>query len=493
MGRAETEWKFDVDDHAALPTPPGIGVLGDRDLRLEAVYWDTTDLALLSWGATLRHRSASDGSELGWTLKLPGTGARGAVTRAEIRVDGGPDAPPPELLGLTSALTMRATLRPVATVITERRAIRLGAEVGAATVELVDDRVESTVGSQPGPTFRQVEVEIVDPSDEATVTSVLQALRVGGFDPSIERSKLARVLQAPRRVPYPVPKRLPKEATTGDFLAALIGSATRQLISNDPAVRIGEDPEGVHQARVATRRLRSDIKTFRRLMDPDEVESLRRELGWLGELLGGVRDGQVLVRNLGRFASEVAFSADGLTELNDRATGQVGFRRTLLMSALNGERYFALLARLARLAVAPPLREGRRSGKAAAPIVTRMAHRRWRRVEREVADLGSDPSDEDLHEFRKHVKQLRYAAQSIRLVGADSKRFVRALGRLQDALGEHHDAVVAMSWLSSEAPQLSPRAAFLAGQLHQVAQDQHRRLSRSWRSRWSDAAAIPFA
>ena len=88
-------------------------------------------------------------------------------------------------------------------------------------------------------------------------------------------------------------------------------------------VRIGEDPEGVHQARVATRRLRSHLRTFRKLLEPEWAEPLRDELGWLGDELGGVRDADVL---LDRLKSRIA-ALDDDDRVAAGAAGQSADRR----------------------------------------------------------------------------------------------------------------------------------------------------------------------
>ena len=70
-------------------------------------------------------------------------------------------------------------------------------------------------------------------------------------------------------------------------------------------IRIGEDPEGVHQARVATRRLRSDLRTFGPVLDERWSEDLRAELRWLGAALGKVRDADVLTELLRSASTEL--------------------------------------------------------------------------------------------------------------------------------------------------------------------------------------------
>ena len=87
-------------------------------------------------------------------------------------------------------------------------------------------------------------------------------------------------------------------STPTDVVRAAIARSTARLLAHDPGVRLGDDPEDVHQARVATRRMRSDLRTFRRVLDEDWDESMRDELKWLGGLLGAVRDTDVLLDRL---------------------------------------------------------------------------------------------------------------------------------------------------------------------------------------------------
>ena len=92
----------------------------------------------------------------------------------------------------------------------------------------------------------------------------------------------------------------------GAEVAACIAAALERLLDHDIGVRLGEDPEFVHQSRVATRRLRSDLKTFRDALDPVWVDRMRAELKWLGADLGGVRDADVLAARLHGYADQAA-------------------------------------------------------------------------------------------------------------------------------------------------------------------------------------------
>ena len=80
------------------------------------------------------------------------------------------------------------------------------------------------------------------------------------------------------------------------WMNAVLDYATAQrkaIHDTIPGVRAG-DPDAIHDMRVAIRRLRSTLRTFRGLWDRPRSESLRSELKWFGTRLGRVRDGQVM-------------------------------------------------------------------------------------------------------------------------------------------------------------------------------------------------------
>ncbi|MGH2771512.1 MAG: CHAD domain-containing protein, partial [Actinomycetota bacterium] len=87
-------------------------------------------------------------------------------------------------------------------------------------------------------------------------------------------------------------------ATGGEVVRYALATSVDRFCRNEPGVAAGEDPEAVHQARVATRRLRSDLRTFASLVDPGWAGELRAELAWLAGLLGGIRDADVLSMRL---------------------------------------------------------------------------------------------------------------------------------------------------------------------------------------------------
>jgi CHAD domain-containing protein len=224
-----------------------------------------------------------------------------------------------------------------------------------------------------------------------------------------------------------------------------------RLILHDPVVRIDVDPEGVHQTRVATRRLRSDLRTFRPLLDRDWAQGLRDELGWIARILGDVRDGDVLLERLRRRADELpaeeqASAERVLTTLQQSRDGA----HAELLETLRSDRYVALLDRLVEAASAPGFVPS--ADEPAGEAIPKLVRRPWHRLAKRAKALGNEPSDEQLHEVRIRTKRVRYAAEAAApIVGKPARAFANAASSLQDVLGDLNDSVVAARWLDDWA------------------------------------------
>ena len=280
--------------------------------------------------------------------------------------------------------------------------------------------------------------------------------------------------------------RLADEATALDVIRSAIAGSTIKLVSNDPVVRLGEDPEGVHKARVAARRLRSDLRTFRSLLDREWAGALREELRWLGRLLGPVRDAEVLGARLrGRAAGllglEVASAKvllDGLE--NDRLAG-----RRRLLEGLRSRRYEELVLRLVRAAREPLARSDRVERPAVATGA--LMKRPWAKLSGSARALGAGSSDAALHATRIDTKRVRYGAEAlVPVFGKRAVRFASAAEALQEVLGEHQDAVVAMAWLADRGMEADDQAvAFTAGRLAELETVSRDRTREAWRKSWT--------
>jgi CHAD domain-containing protein len=210
------------------------------------------------------------------------------------------------------------------------------------------------------------------------------------------------------------------------------------------------DVDAVHDMRVAARRLRSTLRTYRPLLDRPRSEPVRAELGWLSGQLGAVRDADVLAGEL--LAAVHAEPPELLpgpvaARLEQRLSADSAVARAALTAALDSDRVARLLTDVQALVEDAPAVPGRRLRK----YTTRALDR----ADRELAaafpsTVDRRPSldtvdDAALHEARKSYKRARYAVEL--LDTAESRRLARRLTALQDLLGHYQDTVVARGLL----------------------------------------------
>jgi CHAD domain-containing protein len=278
--------------------------------------------------------------------------------------------------------------------------------------------------------------------------------------------------------------RLSSDATVLDLIRRAMARSTIRLVARDSLVRAGEDPEGVHDARVATRRLRSDLRTFRSLLDPAWGASLREELGWIGGLLGPVRDAEVLKARL-KARIEGASGpgmASGKVLLDDLEADRLEARRRLL-DGIRSDRYPTLVEGLVSGSLDPRTRRAVEDpAEAAGPLMARP----WRALVRGVRGLDPDPADGALHAVRIKAKRVRYAAEAFApAFGKPARRLGTAAKKLQDVLGGHQDAVVAASWLAERGGDADdPSVAFVAGRLTEHEFAERARGREAWPAAW---------
>ena len=346
----EREFKFLIPPEKALPLPAelfgDLGRVSVDEFDQDAVYFDTSDLRLTRAGASLRYRSDD-----GWTVKIPESLGTTTV-RDELRFPGGDaDEPPAEAVATVRALARSAPLQPVAQISTHRRRLQLEDRRGRPIGELDDDAVRGSAQRSKKTHFRELEFEVADGAEAKAVAKVLKRIHRVGATPDGNRSKISRVLGDPAKAPPDVPpgQMLQHGATVQELARVALATGTRRLVTADPVVRIGKDPEGVHQARVATRRLRSDLRTLRPFLDRSWSEPLRDELRWIGRLLGQVRDADVLGRLLTEHAGTLRPGQHArATSLIRQIEDQRADDRASLLEAMNSTRYLQFARALGR-------------------------------------------------------------------------------------------------------------------------------------------------
>jgi CHAD domain-containing protein len=435
----ENERKYSVDAEVGLPPLdeiPGVSVVAPDEFTLQATYYDTADLRLLNSRVTLRQRTG--GSDAGWHLKLPAPGE----ARTEVYAPPGGDGEVPSTLAdLVVGLRRGAELKPLARLTTQRRIINLQDSSGQVLAEIADDRVtgQLLVGKNDPVTWREIEVEL-KAGDAELLDTVHRVLTDAGIQRSTDTSKVGRVLQPGGPVVEP---KVTLNSTAGEVALAYIRGQVRDLLAWDPEVR-RDTYDSVHKARVATRRLRSALRTFRELFDRAVTDPLRDELRWLGQALGEARDQEVmrdrLLAVIEKHPPELVIGPV-VARLESELGGGYRASHRAAIEEMSGPRYFALLDALDKLRTEPPYTP--LASDPAREVIPGLARKTRRRVRRLAAIAEETGEDRDLHEVRKAAKRARYAGESLTNVyGADAKAYASAMENVQEVLGEHQDAVV---------------------------------------------------
>jgi CHAD domain-containing protein len=442
----EIEDKFDVPSEYSVPDLSGLAdVVGPKTYQLVALYYDTPDLRLAARGVTLRRRRGGD--DAGWHLKLPkAKGVRLEITHPLTRST---KIVPPELAELVRAYTRGAELQVVAELDT-RRTVTVLCDGETRLIEIADDRVKGTDHRDGNVVrWREVEAELLDDTRHTLLAKVGKRLRKAGATPSGAASKLAKLLE-----PTPPPKALTVPGSAGAVVVDYLASQVSALLAQDPRVRRAEH-DAVHQMRVACRRLRSAMKAFKTVVV--DTAQLQEELQWLGNVLGEVRDLEVI---RARFGKELAVLAPELVigPIQKRLGSdlvvreQEGYER--IKDALSGDRYYALLNALDELVAEPNL--GKAAAKPAQERLRAIAVAGWDRVTKtyDTAQAIDDLERREIamHDVRKAAKRARYTAEAlVPTLGKDMARLAKLAEDIQEVLGTHQDGVVAQETLAKEA------------------------------------------
>jgi CHAD domain-containing protein len=483
----EREIKLQASPSFRLPDLSGDGlVVADREpQRLTTVYIDTPDLRIARWGCSLRHR-VGEGPGGVWTVKLPPVEEGSVLARSEHTFDGDdPKKLPAAATDLLTAYVRSGQLSGVVRLRTLRRGVEVRSELGDSLAMVTDDEVSVMDGRRVATRFRELEVELDPASPREVAEEILSRLRSAGAGAVDNVPKLVRAV-GPRAVEPPdvVVPELGERSSVEDVVRRALAASVVRLLRHDAGVRLGEDPEDVHQARVATRRLRSDLRTFRDVVEPSWAVPLRAELKWLGGELGAVRDAEVLRDRLRgrepRLPARDRARAERLLEGLDRRRDE---DRQHLLASMREPRYVALLDALVDAAAAPAVLPDVADAPAATALRPTL-EAPWKHLRNAVDVAAADPSDEALHAARIRAKRVRYAAEALAPVfGKRAKSFAEAAVGLQDVLGEHQDAVVAEAWLR-EAGTGSASQAFVAGQLAGIEADAALASREAWPKAW---------
>jgi CHAD domain-containing protein len=288
--------------------------------------------------------------------------------------------------------------------------------------------------------------------------------------------------------PFVVPELNP-ESSAADVVRAALHGALRSFLEAEAIARAGCTPTAVHRARVALRRLRSDLRTFAPVLDEAWQHTLRNRIARLTPAFAAARDADVL---LARVADDLACTPDLEREraatvlrlvqgVRDAAYRQLGAR-------LREPRYARARADVLAAAGTPAFTaDGERPARDVVSIVMDDV---WKRLRRAVRGRERPTDDEELHRIRIKAKRVRYAAEALTpICGTSAARFAKRAAALQSVLGDHRDAVAACTHLQRELA--GGDGAFVASELAAIERDCARLARRRWKRVWQTLDETP--
>jgi CHAD domain-containing protein len=350
-----------------------------------------------------------------------------------------------------------------------------GTNDGATIGEIALDETEIPVGGGAPAILRRVEVEVERGSLEGISPFVEELRRGCRLTPSttskFEAGLLASELSPPEEPDFGS-KEVSSSMSVGEVAYAVMREQFSIFLRHEPGTRIGEDSEELHDMRVASRRLRAAMQIFKDAL-PVRSKRLCGELKWIAGVLGEVRDLDV---QLGQFEAWISSAAPEDREPLGELRGVLEARRTkerkAMLRALDSRRYARFVESYSAFLVRGPARRSTYARRAVLDVGPELIAKRYRKFRKAGDVIEKDSPSEEYHELRKRGKRLRYALEFLtKIYGKPAADLTKPLKSLQDILGDHQDAEVAVAHLRELALPakvrrgggVSPRTVFVMG------------------------------
>jgi triphosphatase len=466
----EIEWQFDALDLrpverwlALLPSlsiepyeQTTITASAQPPQRLVDSYLDTDDWRMANAGFVVRTRRHGRRDEI--TLKTAqwaeGNGLRQPLeARQDLPPSGVSDLGTDGPVGRRAhAIAGRKPLRPVLQVRTRRRSFALRIDGGDAAEIALDDTVIVVGNGQRPMQLRRVEVRVFREWMDALGPLVLQLRAACGLQPATLSKFEAGLLARGVVIPGPPdlgPTEIGPDMNLGELAYAVLRRQLAVLREKEPGTRLGEDPEELHDMRVATRRLRAALDLFAEVL-PIRTRNFRGELGWLAGVLGAVRDLDV------QLEAQAAMAEPGQeqlwADLTALLTRERDAARAALLGALDSVRWERLVSGMASMVQQGPFRRSTATRLSALVAVPDLICSRHATVVKAARRAKRSGEAADFHRLRIRCKRLRYSLEfGAELYDGRTNRYTRQLAKLQNQLGLMQDAEVAATRLADLA------------------------------------------
>ncbi|MCC6801686.1 MAG: CHAD domain-containing protein [Anaerolineae bacterium] len=261
-----------------------------------------------------------------------------------------------------------------------------------------------------------------------------------------------------------------------------------KMLHHEPGSRAGEDPEEVHDMRVATRRMRSTFRLLSAYYKPKAIRDYLAEMRKVAQALGTVRDLDVMIGNLRAF-QEGFEGRDDLEPVIEQFDQRRTKARKELLRVLDKGDYDSFIRDFSDFVTKP--------GRGALSIDTSDVHPYQVRhllpglifehlaAVRAYESVLEGANDETLHALRIEFKRLRYAVSIFTdVLGGSINDFITELKRIQDHLGNMNDIRAAKERLDEIAPELEADALDALYQYVQSLDDERQRLRDGFDEVW---------
>ncbi|MBZ0104849.1 MAG: CHAD domain-containing protein [Sulfuricella denitrificans] len=423
-----------------------------RSRKLLSIYFDTPDLHLRQQRVALRVRRI--GARWVQTVKGGGGVRAGLHQRGEWEDEVVHDRPDltkitdPSLLKLFSSAAVRDRLQAVFTTEFKRTTWQLHWDNGDA-VELALDQGEVKSGDKSAPVC-EIELELKQGNPARLFQAALELQQA--IPLRLENvSKADRGYRLSQAAPSPVLKatalELQREMSVKEAFQTIAWNCIGHWTANQEGALLSDNPENIHQIRVALRRLRSLLPQFKSVIPQASYAAIADELKWLANALGPARNWDVFVTQtlppiLKQFSSDT-----GLKALYQEACKFQATARDEAHMALRSHRYDRMLLSLGTWLMADGWNDhvsNEQQQRLGAPVLELARHVLsgcHKTVHQHGTALLAMPAKER-HEVRIAVKKLRYATEFfVSLFPCKAARsYIEALEVLQDELGVLNDA-----------------------------------------------------
>ena len=436
--------------------------------NLDNIYYDTANLSLRRRGIALRLRRK--GRDWLQTVKLAGSSAAGLSSRPEWEVPytGQFEFSALEQTALREWLQrpkLLARIVPICETRFRRITWKFKTEPGAVLLTLDRGWI---IANGRREAISEVELELAGATVHAIFEIASQLAQRAALTPSVlsKAERGYRLYTGAPMVPFKADAiELPADIPPFEAFRRIAMSCFEHLQQNHQGALTSDDPEYIHQMRIATRRLRAAVRLFARELPDHFGDSLLAPLTELMTHLGHARDLDVLLTEIANPVLLALPNEPRLPALASDITNRRYAARALAVAKLATPDYGrTLLTALESLHASPAVEPS----MATLNIFASEQLQRLRKKVRRLALAAKIDDPESLHALRIGVKRLRYALEFFSPLAKKRvwRLVLKQLASTQDTLGQLNDLANAGTLLmdcAGEDPRLREAVTLIGG------------------------------